>query len=161
MNKLLLLGTLAAFVAACGRGPDIDGKDKISTDPVVPKTCIALTIPVQCTNPQPGTGPATPHVNLIFNNGPNPIMVTPPNVCAQTTRTIEFKISPANLEPGSVAILPKKPLETPWLTGTNSVDPREIKVPVPAWVTPSNPEEGYEYFVYYGGNCLDPRVHVM
>ena len=48
-----------------------------------------------------------------------------------------------------------------WLTGTNSVDNKEIKIPVPGWVIPNEQNEGYDYYVYYGGNCLDPRAHVM
>lgn len=160
MKKLLLTVTIVVALAACGKPSKIDVPDKVDPGPITPMTCMAFTIPASCGN-TPGTGPGTPHVNLNFNNGPNPIQVNPPNVCAQTTRTITFKISPGNLEPGSVAIIPKKPLEAPWLTGTNSVDNKEIKIPVPGWVIPNEQNEGYDYYVYYGGNCLDPRAHVM
>ena len=133
---------------------------------LLPIACLAAgcedlhSVQVKTCDVQPITEPWTgsfsnPKVTI---NTQGKLNASPPNVCAQQGRTIEFNIVPPATATGSVAIVPKTKTDT-WLIGTNSPDPGIIEIAVPTNLESDTP---HDYTIMLSnGDCLDPRIHVM
>ena len=134
MNKKLAFAMpLSLVLIACG-GP----KDTTTT------RCVEIDIPAQCVRRNSITINYQSHI------------VAPPHICADRTKPIKVRVTPADGPVRSVTTWPKlnHPDHT-WLKGTNDPDPNRFKLIPP----PGIPEGEYDYGVTFeDGFCIDPRI---
>lgn len=133
-RKILLTSGLGLMIGAC---------TQVSTT-----GCKSYTPPKTCQG-----NPQVPRVTLNLDT----LEANPPNVCANRGETLVYNLVPTPSEPGTVAVRAKNRSDS-WLAGTNSPNPREIRVSIPGWV---EADSDHDYsFEMSDGKCLDPRVRV-
>jgi len=137
-RKLLFVLPLSWLLAGCAE-PTSDES-----------VCEEYTGPEHVCSPE--QNPQAPHVNLNAVS----LMVNPWCVRANPGTTLVFMLTPKNNNTlGSAKIFPKDEDNT-WLKGTNDADKDEIRIPVPATLTPGPRDYGF----VVGDKCVDPRVSV-
>ena len=140
-TKILSVLPLSLFLAACVSPPSINP---------------AL---VDCKSQGWGSckgEPQAPTVNINTKSGK--LKASPYCVKAEEGTELVFRITPRNNKAaGDVEILPKDPAHA-WLKGENSPNKNFIFIDVP---NDLDPDARYFYGIKSGGECVDPRVHVV
>lgn len=157
MKKNTLAIALAALLAAaCTEPREAAIPGGAATDSIDLTDCIVPDNPMPNCGNVPGQNPGSPKVDVNFQA--NQMAANPEWTCTQTGKEIVINIAPGNLPHGSVSVIAHEPGTYPWLTGTNSEDNKRIEIKVPDW---QGQADEIKYLIFYGGQCLDPRLHVM
>lgn len=146
-TKLLWAIPLGVLIGGCG---NTLSKPKI-------ENCTVIDPDIRCTSSgQQGKPIVGVHLR---NSG---LKIAPNNICVSLERgqndpetILTFLITPPQ-ELDSVKVVAKDITKAPWLIGLNDDSQHKIKIPIPKDIE----DDDYDYFIFVGDICIDPRVNI-